>query len=70
MSIKEKYKVAEDIERRNSRNIYPGSIEAERQRSATTAAVKEEADWLGFAPNYAKFEGWTADEVLVWFNID
>ena len=68
MSIKEKLKLIEESERRNSRNIYPGLREAERQRSAITA--KEESDWRGGAPNYGKFEGWTPEEALVWLNID
>ena len=45
-------------------------MEAERQRNVTTAAAKGTPDFLGCAPNYSKFEGWTPEEVLVWLNID
>lgn len=68
MSIKEKLKPMEEIEKRNGRRTYPGLREAERQRSAVTA--REESDWCGGAPNYDKFEGWAPGEVLVWLNID
>ena len=30
----------------------------------------EEPDFICGAPNYDKFEGWTAEEVLAWLNID
>ena len=46
---------------------YPGIDEAERER---IYAEDEEPDFIGGAPNYDKFEGWTAEEVLVWLNID
>ena len=68
MSIKEKFKLIKDIERRNSGYFYPGLREAEKQRSAATA--NEKPDFIGSAPNYGKFEGWTPEEVLVWLNID
>ena len=68
MSIKEKLKLIEESERRNSRNIYPGLREAERQRSAITA--KEEFDGRGGAQNYGKGEGWTPEEALVWLKMD
>ena len=70
MSIKERLILMEESEKRNSRNIYPGLMEAERQRNVTTAAAKGPPDFLGCAPNYSKFEGWTPEEVLVWLNID
>ena len=40
MSVKERLRLMEESERRNSRNIYPGLMEAERQRNVTTAAAK------------------------------
>lgn len=46
---------------------YPGIDEAERER---LQVEDEEPDFIGGAPNYDKFEGWTAEEVLVWLNID
>ena len=70
MSIKERLMLMEESEKRNSRNIYPGLIEAERQRHVTAIAAKGTPDFLGCAPNYSKFEGWTPEEVLVWLNID
>ena len=70
MSIKERLILMEESEKRNSRNIYPGLTEAERQRNVTTAAAKGTPDFLGCAPNSSKFEGWTPEEVLVWLNID
>ena len=30
----------------------------------------DEPDFIGGAPNYAKFKGWTPEEVLSWLNID
>lgn len=48
---------------------YPGIEEAEQERSKSHPA-DEEPDFIGSAPNYGKFEGWTPEEVLVWLNID
>lgn len=48
---------------------YPGEKEAEAER-AKQPAEDEEPDFIGGAPNYDKFEGWTAEEVLAWLNID
>ena len=36
----------------------------------TKVVHEEEPDFIGGAPNYDKFEGWTTEEVLVWLNID
>lgn len=49
---------------------YPGIDEAEKQRKVKAAIVEDEPDFIGNAPNYDKFKGWTAEEVLVWLNID
>lgn len=49
---------------------YPGTKEAEQQRSLSTRKQEEEPDWIGNAPNYDKFHGWTPEEVLVHLNID
>lgn len=48
---------------------YPGCREAERERKRRSIRA-EEPDFIGNAPNYDKFEGWTAEQVLVWLNID
>lgn len=48
---------------------YPGIEEAEHERIAHRD-TSDEPDFIAGAPNYAKFEGWTADEVLAWLNID
>lgn len=48
---------------------YPGEKEAEAER-AKHPAEDEEPDFIDGAPNYDKFEGWTAEEVLTWLNID
>lgn len=50
--------------------IYPGTKEAAQQRSLATGKRKEEPDWIGNAPNYDKFSGWTPKKVLVYLNID
>jgi len=49
---------------------YPGIEEAEQQRIASSAIADDEPDFIGGAPNYDKFTGWTAEEVLVFLNID
>ena len=56
---------------------YPGVKEAERQKSLRTYVPDDEPDcWYsdsgGFCPNYEKFErqGFTAEETLVWLNVD
>ena len=48
---------------------YPGIDEAECARALLHVEDKE-PDFIGGAPNYDKFEGWTPEEVLVWLNID
>lgn len=50
---------------------YPGTAEAEKQRSKTVVR-DEEPDFIGDKPNYEKFEkrGWSTEKTLVWLNID
>lgn len=50
---------------------YPGTAEAEKQRSKKTVR-DEEPDFIGGKPNYEKFEkwGWSTEKILVWLNID
>ena len=57
MSIKERLILMEESEKRNSRNIYPGLMEAERQRNVTTAAAKGTPDFLGCAPQLQQIRG-------------
>lgn len=54
------------------RSGYPGIKEAEeeRKRSCKRNQPEEEPDFIGGAPNYDKFEGWSVEEVLCWLNID
>lgn len=56
--------------KRKRRLVYPGVKEAEQQRPPFPNKRKEEPDWIGNAPNYDKFHGWTPEEVLVYLNID
>ena len=49
---------------------YPGVAEAEKERAKLAEPLEEEPDFIGGAPNYDKFEGWSVEEVLVWLNID
>ena len=50
---------------------YPGTEEAERIRAEQNISVDdEEPDFIGGAPNYDKFAGWSPEQVLVWLNID
>ena len=54
--------------------LYPGvqDVEAEKNRRAEARAKEKDhqPDFIGGAPNYDKFEGWTPEEVLSWLNID
>lgn len=52
------------------RKSYPGCREAEEQRRSKPAPEDEEPDFIAGAPNYEKFGGWSAEEVLAWLNID
>ena len=52
------------------KKLYPGTAEAENERSKGRPAEDQEPDFIGNAPNYDKFKNWTPEEVLVWLNID
>lgn len=49
---------------------YPGVYEAEQERKKAHTVIDEAPDFIGGAPNYDKFPGWTPEQVMVWFNID
>ena len=50
---------------------YPGTTEAEKERvQAAKRAAADKPLMIGLAPNYDAFSGWTAEEVLVFLNID
>lgn len=55
---------------RKKKPLYPGveAVEAEKNRQAKERNA--DPDFIGNAPNYDKFEGWSPEEVLVWLNID
>ena len=54
--------------------LYPGvkEVEAEkdRQYKEKKKHYNDEPDFVSGKPNHKKFKGWTADEVLVWLNMD
>lgn len=50
--------------------LYPGTAEAETERTKKHYNENNEPDFIGNAPNYDKFKGWTPEEVLVFLNID
>lgn len=53
--------------------VYPGTKEAERERSKPHIVLEDEPDILyPGVPNYEKFErmGWDVDKTLSWLNID
>ena len=54
------------------RRKYPGvqAAEAQRRLPKPDPREDEEPDFIAGAPNYEKFEGWSAEEVLAWLNID
>ena len=54
----------------NKRKTYPGTKEAERERSRQHRIEDEEPDFIAGAPNYDKFPNMTPAEVLAWLNID
>lgn len=52
---------------------YPGTAEAERQKSLRRYEPDEEPDFVyPGVPNYEKFEklGWSTEKILVWLNVD
>ena len=58
--------------RTRRRHRYPGTEEAERERSRSSrfAPIEEAPDFIAGAPNYDKWPDKTPEEVLVWLNID
>ena len=52
------------------KRAYPGTVEAEAERSKKHIAENEEPEWIAGAPNYDAFPGWTPEEVMSWLNID
>ena len=63
---------AKQTRKQKQKELYPGVREAEAQKTLSALPIyeEEEPDFIGNAPNYDKFKGWTAEEVLVWLNID
>lgn len=51
------------------KKLYPCANEIYKYMR-TTVTEETEPDFVGNAPNYDKFKGWTPEEVLVWLNID
>ena len=49
------------------KQLYPYAEELRKQAPIT---VEAEPDFIGGKPNYDKFVGWSAEEVLAWLNID
>ena len=60
------------------KHLYPGVVEAERQRSVLPPPLPEEPDVIRvpttegwkFCPNYDKFHGVDPSMVLAWCNMD
>lgn len=51
--------------------LYPGTLEAERERKQAAKRAKEEKPlMIGVTPNYDAFPGWNAEKVLAFLNID
>lgn len=50
--------------------LYPGVREVEEEKNRRAKERDHQPDFIGGAPNYDKFEGWTPEEVLSWLNID
>ena len=59
---------------RKKRLLYPGAAELEAALKAAreTRHLRRdtEPDFIGGKPNYSKFNGRPAEQVLVWLNID
>ena len=76
------YKEAKDRLKEYRENVYGAGIRMRKRREPVglypvgheeingLAVHEEEPDFVGGAPNYDKFEGWSPEEVLVWLNID
>lgn len=52
------------------KKLYPGTAEAESEKTKRHFIEAEEPDFIAGAPNYDKFQGWTPEEVMAWLNID
>lgn len=50
--------------------LYPGVMEAEMEKGKASPEIVEKPDFIGCAPNYEKFPGWSPEKVLSWLNID
>lgn len=57
-----------------NQSLYPGVREVEEGKNRRAKQMAEQKrsqpDFIGGAPNYDKFEGWTPEKVLTWLNID
>lgn len=51
------------------RQHYPGGREVKKE-PVIKYETDEAPDFIGNAPNYDKFKGWTPEKVLCWLNID
>lgn len=49
---------------------YPGIDDAEREKGKGMACIEEQPDFIGMAPNYDKFRGWSPEQVMAFLNID
>ena len=56
----------EYLNMKNRRQLYPGcdGAEHEKTRTAKKRNIDLQPDFIGNAPNYDKFNGWTAENVL------
>lgn len=56
------------------RKKYPGIYEAEEERIRVQKEAENrldnEPDFIGLAPNYSKFRGWSPEAVMVFLNVD
>lgn len=55
---------------RRRRKLYPGTNETSKIKATAKKRPDEQPDFIGGAPNYDKFTGWSPEKVLVWLNID
>lgn len=58
------------MKKRKGPELYPGTMEAEKERARATAATFPPPELIGRAPNYDAFPGWTPERVLAWLNVD
>lgn len=56
------------------RKKYPGIYEAEQERvrvqKEAENRLNNEPDFIGLAPNYSKFRGWSPEAVMAFLNVD